>query len=386
MTDAKVLPRFFGGKYQALALAIGITALAGCGQQAEQTPQAGAPAVEAITVQAQPMDMTVELPGRIEPVRVAEVRARVAGIVLSRNFVEGADVNAGQVLFQIDPAPFKAALARAKAELARADAALFDAQAVVRRYEPLVKIEAVSEQDFVTAQATLKGAKATSQSAAAEVETAQLNLQYATVRAPITGRIGRAFVTEGALVGQNETTQMAIIQQLSPIYADFRQPVADVLRMRDALTEGKLTEVSSKTSISVTVDGTQKKRDGKLLFSDITVDRGTGEISLRGEFPNTDGVLLPGMYVRVQVNQGSVPDAILVPQRAVQRTPDGQAQVLLIGSDGAVAARPVKTGAMQGSKWHIREGLQPGDRVIVGGTAAPGAKVAVINPADEPRG
>ncbi|MFJ1301725.1 efflux RND transporter periplasmic adaptor subunit [Pseudomonadota bacterium AL_CKDN230030165-1A_HGKHYDSX7] len=367
-----------------LALAALVLALAACGQEGGP-PQGGqAPQVQTVTVQPQSFTLASELPGRIEPVRVAEVRARVAGIVLKRNFEEGADVKAGQVLFQIDPAPFKAALSRAQGELAQAEATLFDAQAVVRRNEPLVKIEAVSRQEFDAAVARYKSAQAARQSARANVETAQLNLDYATVTAPISGRIGRALVTEGALVGQNEATPMATIQQLDPVYADFKQPIADVLRMREALAEGRLAQDEDKGArISITIDGTDKTRDGHLLFSDITVDRGTGQVSLRGQFDNADGMLMPGMYVRVHTQQGTDPQAILVPQRAVQRSPDGKAQVMVVDGEGVAQAREVVTGTMRGAEWHIVQGLKAGEQVIVGGSAQPGQKVEVAAPAAE---
>lgn len=362
-----------------LPLAVLVAAVMATGCEKQDQPHDSAPAtVETITVQPRPFALNSELPGRIEPVRVAEVRARVAGIVLSRNFEEGADVKAGQVLFHIDPAPFKAALARSQAEQAKADAALFDAQAVVKRYAPLVKIEAVSQQDFDAAQATLKSTSAARQSAAAEVATARLNLGYATVVAPISGRIGRAQVTEGALVGQNETTALATIQQIDPVYVDFKQPVAEVLRMREALAAGQLTQERVQgAKITLGIDGTQQRREGQVLFSDITVDRGTGQVSLRGQVVNPDGLLLPGMYVRVRVEQGVDPQAILVPQRAVQRSTDGKAQVLVVDKDDVVQARPVQTGMMSGADWYITEGLKPGERVIVGGGATAGAKVAV---------
>jgi len=309
----------------------------------------------------------------------------VAGIVLSRNFVEGADVKAGDVLFRIDPAPFKAALSRAEGELAKAQAAVSDAQAVVKRYTPLVKIEAVSQQDFDTANTTLKSALAARRSAQADVETAQLNLDYATVKAPISGRIGRAQVTEGALVGQNEATPMATIQQLDPVYVDFNQPVGDMLRMRAAMQNGSLGE-GEGASISITIDGTDQQREGRLLFSDIAVDRSTGQVALRGEFANPDVLLLPGMYVRVRTHQGVDPEAILVPQRAVTRSTDGKPQVLVVGADDVVETRAVQTGTMRGSDWHITEGLAAGDRVIVGGVSAavPGQKVSVT-PVSEPK-
>ncbi|OES67266.1 efflux transporter periplasmic adaptor subunit, partial [Pseudomonas aeruginosa] len=304
------------GRGTALALAV---ALAGCGP-AEERQDAAEPAlpVEVLAVRSETLALTSELPGRIEPVRVAEVRARVAGIVVQKRFEEGADVKAGELLFQIDPAPLKAALSRAEGELARTRAVLFEAQARVRRYEPLVKIQAVSQQDFDTAIADLRSAQAASRSAQAEVETARLNLGYASVSAPISGRIGRALVTEGALVGQGEATLMARIQQLDPIYADFTQTAAEALRLREALKDGSLAAGDSE-ALSIRVEGTSYERQGALQFADVAVDRGTGQITLRGKFANPDGVLLPGMYVRVRAPQGTDSRAILVPQRAVRQ-------------------------------------------------------------------
>ncbi|MGP6216593.1 efflux RND transporter periplasmic adaptor subunit, partial [Pseudomonas paraeruginosa] len=297
------------GRGAALALAV---ALAGCGP-AEERQDAAEPAlpVGVLAVRSETLALTSELPGRIEPVRVAEVRARVAGIVVQKRFEEGADVKAGELLFQIDPAPLKAALSRAEGELARTRAVLFEAQARVRRYEPLVKIQAVSQQDFDTAIADLRSAQAASRSAQAEVETARLNLGYASVSAPISGRIGRALVTEGALVGQGEATLMARIQQLDPIYADFTQTAAEALRLREALKDGSLAAGDSE-ALSIRVEGTSYERQGALQFADVAVDRGTGQITLRGKFANPDGVLLPGMYVRVRAPQGTDSRAILI--------------------------------------------------------------------------
>ncbi|MEE4632915.1 efflux RND transporter periplasmic adaptor subunit [Pseudomonas alliivorans] len=351
--------------------------LAGC----EQKPQpdqsaAGAPRqVESVAVKTESLTVINELPGRVEPVRVAQVRARVAGIVLTRNFEEGADVKAGAVLFQIDPAPFKAALSKAQGDLARTEATLFEARATVKRYESLVEIEAVSRQTFDTARATLQNAVAARRSAQADVETAQLNLGFATVRAPISGRIGRALVTEGALVGQAETTLMATIQQLEPVFVDFTQPVADALHMRAAIQEGRLPK-GGEGALSLSIDGTDYTSTGTLLFTDVEVDRTTGQVLLRGRFANPQGVLLPGMYVRVRTPQNINDHAILVPQRAVQRSGDGTARVLVIGQDGAVEARPVKTGAMQDSRWQITEGLKADEQVIVGNMTG-------INPGDK---
>lgn len=339
--------------------------LSSCGQGSEGAAEwhAAPPAVEVVTVQAQPLTASDDLPGRIEPVRLAEVRARVAGIVLSRQFEEGTDVKAGQVLFQIDPAPFKASLARA-------EAALFQASATIKRYEPLVKIEAVSRQDYDAALAAYK-------TAVANVQTAKLDLEYATVKAPISGRIGRALVTEGALVGQGEATPMATIQQLDPVYADFKQSAADALRLRkQAETQDAL--------LSVTIPGLEQQYDGQLMFSDVTVDRETGQILLRGQFANPDGLLLPGMYVRVQTHQNAHAQAILVPQRAVLRTPDGQAQVFVINDEEMAEARPVTTGAMHASNWHITDGLHEGERVVTDGAnkVQPGQKVSILTPTD----
>ncbi|MBP0948219.1 efflux RND transporter periplasmic adaptor subunit [Pseudomonas alliivorans] len=351
--------------------------LAGCEQKSQPDQSAaGAPRqVESVAVKTESLTVINELPGRVEPVRVAQVRARVAGIVLTRNFEEGADVKAGAVLFQIDPAPFKAALSKAQGDLARTEATLFEARATVKRYESLVEIEAVSRQTFDTARATLQNAVAARRSAQADVETAQLNLGFATVRAPISGRIGRALVTEGALVGQAETTLMATIQQLEPVFVDFTQPVADALHMRAAIQEGRLPK-GGEGALSLSIDGTDYTSTGTLLFTDVEVDRTTGQVLLRARFANPQGVLLPGMYVRVRTPQSINDHAILVPQRAVQRSGDGTARVLVIGQDGAVEARPVKTGAMQDSRWQITEGLKADEQVIVGNMTG-------INPGDK---
>lgn len=362
------------GKVSALAVVI---ALAGCGPSGEQQNAAEMVLpVDVFAVKSETLALTSELPGRIEPVRVAEVRARVAGIVLKKRFEEGADVKAGDLLFQIDPAPLKAAVSRAEGDLARAQAGMKEAQARVKRYEPLVKIEAVSQQDYDKASADLHSAQAATRSAQADLETARLNLGYASVTAPISGRVGRALVTEGALVGQGDATLMARIQQLDPIYADFTQTAADALRLREALKTGSLAAGDSK-ALTLRVEGTPYERQGSLQFTDVAVDPGTGQITLRGKFPNADGVLLPGMYVRVKTPQGTDNQAILVPQRAVKRGSDGSSLVMVVGADERAEARSVTTGVMQGSRWQITEGLKAGDQVIVGGLAAvqPGVKV-----------
>lgn len=351
-----------------LITVLGLTA---CDQWDYDMGQAAPREVNVLTVQATPYSLASEFPGRVEPVRVAEVRARVSGIVLARNFEEGADVKAGQLLFQIDPAPFKAALSRAEGQLAQAQARVEQTKATWSRYKELIDIKAVSAQDFDTAKAELHNAQAVMRSAAAEVETARLDLGYATVRAPIAGRIGRAEVTEGALVGQGEATLLARIQQLDPVYVDFKQPAADALKLRASASPS-----GQAKALSAMVEGIEGKTAGALQFADVAVDRGTGEITLRGKFDNPAGVLLPGMYVRVQVPQSSGM-AIMVPQRAVQRSADGKGKVMLLGANNVVESRAVVTGFMKGDQWQIKEGLQAGDQLITSSLTSiePGATV-----------
>ncbi|WP_425054047.1 efflux RND transporter periplasmic adaptor subunit [Pseudomonas atacamensis] len=335
-----------------------ILSLTACDQWDYDMGQTAPREVNILTVKTQHYSLASEFPGRVEPMRIAEVRARVSGIVLTRNFEEGADVEAGQLLFQIDPAPLKAALSRAEGQLAQAQARVEQTKAIWSRYKELIDIKAVSAQDFDTAKAELHNAQAVMRSAAAEVETARLDLGYATVRAPIAGRIGRAEVTEGALVGQGEATLLARIQQLDPVYVDFKQPAVDALKLRaSASTNGRAT------TLSAMVEGIEGITAGALQFADVAVDRGTGEITLRGKFDNPAGVLLPGMYVRVQVPQSSGM-AIMVPQRAVQRSADGKGKVMLLGPNNVVEERAVVTGFMKGDQWQIREGLQAGDQLI----------------------
>ena len=341
--------------------------LGACGGKTE-APPAATKQVEVIVVEPTPLEISTELPGRVTPVRVAEVRARVAGIVLKRAFEEGADVKAGQVLFLIDPAPFKASLARANGELAKAEAEVFDAEAVVRRYKPLVEIEAVSQQEYDAAVARQKTAFAAKRSAQADVQTAQLNLEYATVRAPISGRIGRALTTEGALVGQGEATPMATIQQLNPIYVDFTQSVGESLQTREALAEGRLAKnADGGAVVKASIEGSSRTREGTLLFSDIGVDQTTNQVTLRGRFANEDNVMLPGMYVRVRTELGVDKQAILVPQRAVSRSTDGKPQVMVVNGEGVVEYRLIQTGEMYGGEWRVLSGLNAGEKVIVGG-------------------
>lgn len=345
---------------------------AGCGKKpaAAGGPQMPPPEVSVITVTTESLPVTTELPGRVDAVRTAEVRARVAGILLKQAFREGSEVKAGDVLFQIDPAPLQAIYDGAKATLAKADANQKQTQAQAERDAVLIKIHAISQQDYDTAVSAAAQANADILVAKAAVETAALNLGYATVTAPISGRIGKALVTEGALVGENEATELAVIQQLDPIYFDFTQSSVDVLRLRKQLAGGQFKSIESGAAKLTLIleDGSTYPHPGKLLFSDITVDPTTGMITLRAEFPNPDDLLLPGMFARGQLEQAVNSEAIAISQRAVSHGADGGATVLIVTPDDKVAVRPIKTDTAIGDKWIVTGGLKPGERVIVEGS------------------
>lgn len=369
-------------------------ALAACGNG--ESPN-GMPPVQVSTLTLQPERAAVvnELPGRLNPTREAEVRARVAGIVLERVFTEGRDVEAGDLLFRIDPAPFQAELDAARAALEQAEADAFQAAALARRYEPLVEANAVSRQEFDRAQAADRQARAAVSAARARVQTAQINLGHARVTAPISGRIGRALVTEGALVGQGAATPLAHIRQLDPMYADFSQSTAELARLQRAFADGAIARVDPDTARVELVleDGSVYPHAGRLLFSDISVDPGTGQVALRGEFPNPTGDLLPGSYVRVRLEQASAGEALLVPKQSVQRNAGGQTYVTVVeaavGEDGqpvaghdgqparVAAHRVVRLGTSLGNRWLVEDGLAAGDEVVVEGfqRAAPGMPV-----------
>lgn len=345
--------------------------LAGCGQSSSSTAPTTPPPPEVgvVTVAPGRADLATELPGRLEAFRVAQVRARAAGILQKRLFTEGSDVKAGQVLFEIDPAPYRATLASAQAQLARAEANLTQAQALADRYAPLAKTQAVSQQEALNAQAAAQQARADVAAGKAAVQTAQINLGYSAVTAPIAGRIGRALVTEGALVGQGEATPLAVVQQVDKLYVNFTQSAAEVMRLRQALAEGRLQRAGGKEAAQVQVlleDGSLYPETGRLLFSDLSVDTTTGQITLRAELPNSKGLLLPGLYVRVRLAQAEVPDAIWLPQQAVARGSAGES-VLVVAEDGSVSARPVKLGLAQGGKALVLSGLKAGEKVVVDG-------------------
>jgi len=356
-------------KYYLYGFIIGVFWITGCSKQQAALPSMPPPEVGVVTVVSANLPVTTELPGRLDAVRTAQVRARATGILLKQIYKEGSDVQEGDTLFQIDPAPLKASLDSAQANLDKAEANLASTQAKSDRYKSLVAINAVSKQDYDDALAAALQAKADVEAAKADVETASLNLGYATVTAPIAGRIGPALITEGALVSQTEANQLALIQQLDPIYFDFTQSSTDVLRMRSLFDKGLLQKVASDEA-KVTLlldDGSTYKIPGKLLFADITVDPATGMITLRAEFPNSDHLLLPGMFARVQLEQAVDQNAISVPQRAVALGANGAATVMVVKADNSIEARIIKLGQAIEDKWTVTDGLKAGDIVIVEG-------------------
>ena len=369
---------------RAACVAVGAAVLlAACGAKTDQRPAApgaGRPPAEVgvVTVAPRTLGLVTELPGRLEASRVAQVRARVAGILQRRVFREGSEVKAGELLFEIDSAPYRAAAASAEASLARALANQTQASAQAERYRPLVEANAISKQDYVNAVAAQKQADADVAAAKAAVQTAQINLGYASVTSPIAGRIGRTLVTEGALVGQDEATQLALVQQINPIYVNFTQSAGDVLRLRKALASGKLKAGSAGVRV-VLEDGSEYARTGRLLFADLTVDPTSGQIMLRAELPNPDGVLLPGMYVRVRQQQAQADDVFQLPQQAVTRSGSGDS-VMVVSADGKVSPRPVKLGSAQDGRWTVLDGLKAGEQVMVDGfqKLQPGAPVKAV--------
>lgn len=341
------------------------------------------PQVGVITVEERPVALQSELPGRVEALRVAQVRARVTGIVTHRLFVEGSEVKAGQPLFSIDPAPYQAALDSAAAQLSRAQASLAQATATAERYRPLAAAQAISQQDYVNAQAAQKSAEADVAAGRAAVQAAKINLDYTRVTSPIGGRIGRALVTEGALVSAAEATPLALIQQTGSVYVNFTQSSNELLRLRKALAARQLQRLGGADAVAVRVvldDGSVLPRPGKLLFSDLTVDATSGQVTLRAEVPNGEGLLLPGQYVRVRIAQAELPAGMLVPQQAVTRSNQGDT-VLVVGDGGKPAPRPVTIAGVSDGSWIVTGGLKPGEKVIVDGFQkmfVPGAPVTPV--------
>jgi membrane fusion protein (multidrug efflux system) len=350
-----------------VAVLAALLVLAACGDKAPQGGPPPPPEVGVVSVATRTLDVPTELPGRVEAARVAQVRARVTGIVQKRLFAEGSDVKAGDVLFQIDPAPYRAAIDSARAVLAKAQANEQQASGLLARYKPLREANAISQQDFANATSSAAQAATDVAAARAAVQTAQLNLDYATVTAPISGRIGQALVTEGALVTAAEATQLALIQQVDQVYVNFTQPVSDITKLRKAFASGKSKSLGLTIPVHIALDdGSELPQAGKLLFSDLSVDPTSGQVNVRAKVANPDGALMPGMYVRGRIAQQQVDAAVLLPQQAVQRTTQNDT-VLVVGAEGKPSVRVVKLGGNENGNWIVLDGLKPGEQVIVDG-------------------
>jgi membrane fusion protein (multidrug efflux system) len=346
-------------------------------------PPGGPPEVGIIVIAPQRVSLTTELSGRTSPQLLAEVRPQVGGIIQKRLFTEGSEVSKGQVLYQIDPASYQAAFASAKAAESRAEANLLSVRLKAGRYQDLVKINAVSQQDNDDTQAALKQSEADVASTKAAVETARINLAYTKVTAPISGRIGRSTVTDGALVTASQTAALATIQQLDSMYVDVTQSSADLLKLKQNLASGMLKNSGAAQQARVKLlleDGTPYPQAGTLKFSEVTVDQSTGSITLRAVFPNPKQTLLPGMFVRAILEEGTIDQAILVPQRGVTRNPAGGAVVMVVGAEDKVEPRPIKVVRTVGDSWLVSDGLKAGDRVILEGfqKARPGTVVKAV--------
>ncbi|SMF86869.1 membrane fusion protein, multidrug efflux system [Azospirillum oryzae] len=368
-----------------------IALLAGCNQQKQAggAPQGagGPPEVSVATIEPQRLTVTTELPGRTAAYRIAEIRPQVSGIVLKRLFREGSEVKAGDQLYQIDPATYEASLASAQADVQKAEANLQAARNKASRYGDLVKNSVVSKQDFDDVQATLKQNEAQVAAAKAAYNLASINLNYTKVFAPISGRIGKSAVTEGALVTANQATALATIQQFDPIYVDVTQTASQLMKLREDMATGRIRP-AEPGKIPVTLflnsngsgDDTAYPAKGELQFSDVTVDAGTSSVQLRAVFPNPNKELLPGLFVRARVEQGVAENAITVPQAAVARGPDGSARVWVVGADNKVNPRTIKTERAVGNVWLVSDGLAAGERVVVEGLqkVKPGAEVKPV--------
>ncbi len=365
-----------------IAALAAVSFVAACGEkpaaQAPQTPEVGI-----VTVKPTPVPVVVELPGRVSAFLVAQIIARVDGIVLRREFVEGSEVRAGQRLYQIDPAPYVASLNSAQATLAKAQATLVSAHAETGRYKVLVAANAISKQDYDNAVAAEGSDAADVAAGKAAVETAQINLGYTNVTSPISGRIGKSSVTPGAYVQASAATLLSTIQQLDPVYVDLTQSSLAGLQLRRDIEAGRLS-VGGPNAARVKLileDGRAYDLPGKLQFSDVTVDQTTGSVTVRATFPNPHRVLLPGMFVRAQIEEGVNENAIVVPQVGVTHDQKGNPTALVVGADNKVALRPLVTSGTQDSNWIVESGLKEGERVIVQGTGkvTPGMTVKTVD-------
>lgn len=357
------------------------TMVSGCAKKKAPAPPSGPPEVSVITIQQQRVELTTELSGRVSASFTAEVRPQVGGIIQKRLFTEGSDVKAGQVLYQIDPASYQAAYSGVKASLARAQANLAPVLLKAERYKELVKINAVSKQDYDDVSAAQKLAEAEIESAKAALETARINLAYTRITAPISGRIGRSSVTNGALVTAEQAAPLATIQQLSPVNVDVTQSSAEMLRLKKALESGQLKGNGSQANVKLILeDGSTYPLPGSLKFSEAFVDPSTGSVTLRTLFPNPKLMLLPGMFVRTVLEEAVKEQGILVPQRGVTRNQKGDAMVMVVGAEEKVEPRVIKTERTVGDNWLVSDGLNVGDRVILEGIqkARPGTPVKAV--------
>ena len=370
-----------------IVLTVGAVALlftvSGCKKGGPQgPPQMGPPEVGIIEVKPQFVELTTELPGRTVPLLIAEVRPRITGIIQKRLFTEGTEVKAGEVLYQIDDAMYRADLDRAKAALAKAEANLEPVRLKAGRFAELVRSNAISKQEADDAAAALKQAEAEVAATTAALDAVRINLEYTSVKAPISGRIGRSSVTTGALVEANQKISLATIQQLDAIYVDLTQSAAEMLRMKKNLGSGLLKDAGKdRTKIKLLLeDGTPYPQTGELKFSEVTVDQSTGSVTLRAVFPNPAQSLLPGMFVRAVVPEGVNEQAILIPQRGVTRNPAGQAMAMVVGAEDKVEPRVIQVERAIGDSWLVSGGLAPGDRVILEGLqkARPGTPVKAV--------
>jgi len=356
---------------------IGLLA-AGCARHAAPAPPK--PAVTVIDLHARPVSLTTELPGRVSAYRIAEVRPQVNGVILKRLFKEGDLVGAGQQLYQIDPAPYQAALASARATLAHARASVTAAKLIAQRYQALAEVHAVSRQDYDNAVATLEQDEADVASGAAAVRAAEINLAYTNVYSPISGRTGRSSVTEGALVTANQATTLLTVTQLDPVYVDLTQPSTTLVRLKRELAAGQIRRVDGNQAPAQLLleDGSHYERSGTLEFTEVTVDQGTGSVTLRAIFANPQGLLLPGMFVRATIEEGVREGAILAPQQGITHAPDGTATALVVGADGKVEKRSVELDRAIGDEWVVTKGLAVSDRLIVAGgqRVKPGMEVS----------
>ena len=355
------------------ALSALMLTLCACSNQSDQAPLSALPEVGVVTIAETPVTLTIELPGRITPYELSEVRPQVNGLIKRRLFTEGSNVERGQPLYQVDPQLPRAQVASAKAALARAQASIASSQALATRYGELVKINAVSRQDYDNAVASAQQARADVAAQRAALQSAEIDLARTTISAPISGRIGRSLVTTGGLVSASQATALATIQKIDSVYVDISQTSAEILKLRQQLSQGDLSRGDGAASVQLILeDGSIYPAEGRLQFTDVSVDPETGSQTIRALFPN--------MFVRARLVEGSLQDGIVVPQRAVSRDEKGQAVVMIVGQDGKVMLKPIEVGQVIGNNWLVKSGLKPGDKVVVEGgmMLQPGMSVKTV--------